>query len=82
MLNISGSTESKAQPGEGGVGVGSSRAGRNWSRLNRSKIDNGEVDSGKVRDDKVGKKVQKLSKSKNLAKSQKTVRSDFLTNRV
>ena len=37
----------------------------------------GEVDGSKVGDDEVVKKVQKLSKSKNLSKS--IVRSDFLT---
>ena len=38
-------------------------------------MDNVEVDSGEVKVDEVGQKVQKLSKSKNLSKSKKTVRS-------
>ena len=64
-----------------GVGIGGdSRAGRGWSEIDRSGIDNIEVDGGEVEVDEVGKKVQKLSKSKNLSKSKKTVRSlDFLT---
>ena len=42
-----------------------------------------EVDGGEVEVDEVGKKVQKLSKSKNLPKSKKRVRSsDFLTPRA
>ena len=45
-------------------------------------MDNVEVDNGKVEDDKVGKKGRKMSKSKNLSKSKKTVGSDFLTPRA
>ena len=75
MLKISGSTESVTWLGKSGVGVGSdSRAGRDGIKLDRS-----EVDSNEIRDNEVGKNVQKLSKSKNLSKSEKTVRSDFLT---
>ena len=60
MLKTSGSTESKTRPGEGGVGVGGSRAGHG-----RSKMDNERrVDGDKFGDDEVGTKVQKLSKSK------------------
>ena len=74
MLKTSGSTKSATQPGEGGVGVGgNSRAERDGSRLDESRIDDGEVDGGEVRDNEVGKKVQKLSKSK------KTVGLDFFT---
>ena len=69
MLKTSGSTESLTQPGKGKVGVGSdSKAGRD-----RSELDGSEIDGGEVGDDKIGKKVQNLSKSK------KMVRSDFLT---
>ena len=73
MLKTS-STKS-AEPRKGGVGVGGdSRAGRGQSETDRSRMDNVEVDGGEVEVDKVGKKVQNLSKSK------KTVRSlDFLT---
>ena len=58
-----------------GDGVGSdNRAGRVGS-----KIDSDEVDGGEVEVDKVGKKVQKKTKSKNLSKSKKTIgSSDFL----
>ena len=71
MLKTSGSIESKTWSGEGGVGVGgSSRAGRNRSG---NRMDEGEVDSGEIEDDEIGKKVQKLSKSK------KMVGSDILT---
>ena len=60
---------------KGGDGVGGdSRAGRGGSE-----IDDVEVDDGKVEVDEVGKKVRKMSKSKNLSKSQKTIRLDFLT---
>ena len=90
------STKSKTQPGEGGVGVGSSRAGREGSKLDGSElydgevdggevdgsevdgseVDGGEVDGSEVEVNEVGKKVQKC---KNLSKSKKAVRSDFLT---
>ena len=77
MLKTLRSTESKTQLGESRVGVDSSRrAGHNKSG---SRIDNGEVDGGEIRDNEVGKKVQKLSKCKNLSKSQKAVGLDFLT---
>ena len=69
MLKTSGSIESKTQPGEGGVGVGSSRARRERIKLNRSKLDGNKVDGVEVEDDKIGKKIQKKSKSKNLSKS-------------
>ena len=59
MLKISGSTESKTQPGGGGVGVGDSRAGREESKLDGSEVHDGKVDSGEVEDDEVGEKVQK-----------------------
>ena len=79
MLKTSGSTESKTRPGEGGVGVGGSRAGRKGSKLDGSELHDDEVDDGEVEDDEVGKKVRKRSKSKNLSKFKKTVRSsDFL----
>ena len=66
-----------------GAGVGSdSRAGRNRNELDGSEMDNIKIDGGRVRDDKVGKKNQKISKSKNLFKSKKTVESDFLTSRA
>ena len=67
MLKISGSTESKTRPGEGGVGVGGSGAGRGSNRAGRdgSKLDDGTRNDGnKVDGDEVGTKVQKLSKSK------------------
>ena len=74
MLKISRSTESLTQHGEGGVGVGDvNRAG-----LDGNKLDGSKVDGGEVMDDEVGKKVQKLFKSKNLSKFKKTIRSDFL----
>ena len=77
-MKTSKSTKSLTQPRRGGVGVdGSSRTGRDGSKLDGSKIDNDEVDGDKVRDDEVGKKVQKLLKSKNLFKSKKMTRSDF-----
>ena len=64
MLKTSRSTKSKTQPGEGGVGVGSSRAGRSGSKLDRSELYSGEIDGGEVGDDKVMKKGRNLSKSK------------------
>ena len=80
MLKTSGSTQSKTRPGEGGVGVGGSRAGRERSELDGSELQDDEVDGGGVEDDEVGEKVRKRSKSKNSSKSKKTVRSsDFLT---
>ena len=74
MLKISESTESKRRPVENKLGVGGdSRAGRGKRRFDGSRIDDGEVDGGEIRHDEVGKKAQKLSKSKNLSKS------DFFT---
>ena len=84
MLNTSKSTEFKIQPDEGGIRAsGNSRARRGGSEIDRSGMDNIEVDGGEVEVDKVGKKVQKLSKSKNSSKSKKTVRSsDFFTSKA
>ena len=49
--------------------------------INSSKAgcDDGEVDGNEVGDNKVRKRVQKLSKFKNLSKSKKIVGSDFFT---
>ena len=75
MLKTLGSTESATQPREGVVGVRSnSRTGREESKLDKSKLNGGKVDCNEVEDDKVGKKVQKLSKSKKTVGS-----SDFFT---
>ena len=75
MSKTSGDIESKTRLGEGGVGVsGDSRARYSRSEIGRSGMDDVDVDGIEVGVDKVGKKVQNLSKSK------KTVRSlDFLT---
>ena len=76
------STES-AEPRKDGVGVGGdSKAGRDKSEIDRSGMDDVEVDGGEVGDDEVEKKGRKTSKFKNLSKSIKTVRSDFLTPRA
>ena len=67
-----------AKPRKDGDGVGgNSRAGRG-----RSKMDNVEVDGGELEVDEIRKKAQKTFMSKNLSKSQKRVRSDFLTPRT
>ena len=81
MLKNLKSTKSKTWPGEGGGGVGGdSRAECSGSEIDGSGMDEIEVDGGEIKVDEVGKKVQKLSKSKNLSKSKKTVRSsEFLT---
>ena len=81
MLKTSRSIESKTRPGKVKVGVGGdSRARRSGSEIDGSGKDDIEVNDSKVEVDEVGKKVQKLSKSKNLSKSKKTVRSsDFFT---
>ena len=80
MLKTSGSTESKTQPGESGVEVGGSRTGRKGSKLDRNEFHSNEVDGGEVEDDEIGEKVRKRSKSENLFKSKKTLRSsDFFT---
>ena len=63
-LKTSENTESKTRPGEGGVGVGSNRAGYGGSKLDRSELHSGEVDGGEVGDDEVGEKGRNLSKSK------------------
>ena len=84
MLKTSESTQSKTRPSESGVGVGgNSRARHAKSEIDRSGMDDVEVDGSEVEVDEVGKKFQKLSKSKNLSKSKKTVRSsDFLIPRA
>ena len=84
MLKTSRSTESKIQPGEGGVGVGDSKAGHEGSKLDGSEFQGGEVNGveiggGEVENEEVRKKVQKC---KNLSKSKKAVGSDFLTSRA
>ena len=79
MLKTS-STKS-AEPRKGGVGVGGdSKARGSRSKIDESGMDDVEVNGGEVEVDEVGKKVQKLSKSKNSSKSKKTVRSsNFFT---
>ena len=62
MLKTSRSIESKTRPGEGGVGVGGSKAGRGGSKLgDGSGMDDVEVDGGEV---EVGEKGRNSSKSK------------------
>ena len=73
MLKTSRGTESKTRPDEGGVGVGSSRAGRDGSKLD----DGSGMDDVKVD----GSEVEVGEKSRNLSKSKKT-ESDFLTSRA
>ena len=70
-----------AKPKKGGVKVGGdSRAWHDGSDIDESGVDNVEVDGDKVEFDEVGEKVQKMSKSKNLSKFKKTVKSlNFLT---
>ena len=69
-----------AGPRKGGVRVDDdSKTGCGGKKIDGSGIDNIEVDGGEVKVDEVGKKGQKISKSKNLSKSKKTVVSDFLT---
>ena len=67
MLKTSGGTESKTRPGEGGVGIGGSRAGQGGSKLdNGRRVDSDEIGDEEVRDDEVGTKVQKSSKCKKM----------------
>ena len=78
MLKTSSTESTKPRKGGDGVG-GDSKAGRSRSEINGSGMDDVEVEV-EVKVDEVGKKVRKLSKSKNLSKSKKTIRSsDFLT---
>ena len=80
MLKTLGSIESTNWSGKGGFEIdGGSRAGCDRNELDRSKTDGSKVDSNEFGDDKIEKKVQKLSKSKNLSKSKKIVKSDFFT---
>ena len=79
-MKTSGSIESKTRPSEGGVGVGGSNRTRHNG--NESKINNNKIDGSEVGDDEVGKKVQKLSKSKNLSNSKKMIGSNFFTPRA
>ena len=76
MLKTLERIESAIQPEEGIIRAGgNSKAGHDRSKRNESELDSDEVDGVKVEDDKVGKKVQKTSRSKNLSKSKKTVES-------
>ena len=69
-----------AEPKKGGVGVGGdSKAERSGSKIDGNGMDDVEFHGGEIEDDEVGKKGRKMSKSKNLFKSEKTVVSDFLT---
>ena len=73
MLKTLGNTESMTNHEKGQVGFsGDSRA-----RCNGNKLDGNKINGDKVGDNKVKKKVQKLSKSKNLSKSKKTLESNF-----
>ena len=76
MLKTLESTKSITRPEKGKVGVDSNGRAK---RDSRCELDI-KVDDGKVGNNEVGKKDQKTSKSKNLSKSKKTVRSsDFFT---
>ena len=68
-----------AKPGKGKVEVnGDSKAGHGRSKIDKSGMDDIQVDGGEVEVDKIEKKGQKTSKSKNMSKSKKTVESNFL----
>ena len=69
-----------AEPRKGGDGIGGDKkAERGESEIDRTGMDDVEVDSGEIEVDEVGKKSRKMSKSKTLSKSRKTVGSEFLT---
>ena len=59
--------------GKDGIG-GDSRAGRGASKIDRSGMDDIEVDGGEVEVDGVGQKGRKMSKSKNLSESKKSIK--------
>ena len=76
MMKTSESTKSWTRPKKGGVeDGGDSRAWHDGSKVDKSEIDDGEVDSNEVANDEGGKKVQKMSKSKNLFKFKKLSKS-------
>ena len=81
MFKTLGGTKSKTWPGEGRAQVIiDSRARRGRKKIDGSGIDDVEVYGSEIEVDEVEKKVQKSSKSKNLSKFKKMVRSsDFLT---
>ena len=80
MLKTLGSIESSTRLKECVVRVGvDKRARHDRNKLDGSEMDDNKVDGGKVNNE-VGKKGQKMSKSKKLSKSKSTVgSSDFLT---
>ena len=79
MILKTSSTKSK-EPRKSIVRVGRDiRAGHDVNKLDESMIDGDKVDSDEIENDEVEKKVKRLSKSKNLSKSKKTVGLDFLT---
>ena len=72
-----------AEPKKGGDGAGGDiRTRHDGSKIDGSGMDDVEVDGGEVEVEKVGKKAQNLSKSKNFSKSKKMVGSDFLIPRA
>ena len=52
------------------------------ARCYGGKLDDNEFDGSKIEDDEIGKKGQETSKSKNLSKSKKMVKSDFFTSKL
>ena len=77
ILKTLRSIEFTTWPDESGVELGdSSRAGRDGIELDGRKIDGDEFDNSEVIDNKVGERVQKLSKSK------KMIRLDFFIFKV
>ena len=76
MLKISSTKSAKCRKGVVEVGC-DSRARQNRGELDGSGINNVEVDGGEVKDNKVEKKDRKKT-LKNLSKSKKTIRLDFL----
>ena len=85
-MKTSGNIESTRQLGKNKVKVDDNgRTERDNKCKLGSEVNNGEINQSKIRDNKVGKKDQKMSKSKNLfkfkklSKSKKTLESNFFT---
>ena len=77
ILKTLESTDSLTRPRKGRIRVG----GNSRARHDGNEVDGSEVDDGEVRNNKVWKKGQKTSKSKNLFKSKKT-ESDFFKSKA
>ena len=79
-MKILGSIESTIRIRKGGVKIGDdNRVGRDDKCEFSNKINNSEISDNKVEDNEIGKKDQKIFKSKNLTKSKNSTKFQKLS---